>query len=1337
MAEDKRFTTASASGTGLTEIEVFYNSSNRVPRDELIFKSDDGETIYLADILKDSAKNKALSSLKLEDLNEEFLPKTSSGIDQENVNNLLLFIKREKVMTRPRLVKNGEELEIVTAKLSSQSVYLRIKNTTETIDARSLLVDESSNKLFEELKNDDFKQEYRDNENLLKLLKGDILEDDDVVHFTYNGKFVAVENTMYVKQGVATETTLEVGKADQSSLNREYYTAISIGQDKTPRYVESKQIIPPAYKKVDGSQLFDEEKIDRLIAGDQIAMNGLISYRKEDGTLGYRKNQKVAMVDGVLYAVPNGWYANPDGRRIYEPKEEHIRRRVRIGELRTSNVTGSFAGSVTKKYAVGYDKFDIVINGVKKTISFYDDHFTIDDDKPNRDKIIFANENYPMATTSDIKTFRVKSFSRMYDEATGEFKLDVAFVDKVEKNPNPESLVGPIDKATNKDEIISSKLVTRDGKVTGIKSVLSSSQKNNGPEITLSLSDVAGINFNVQQTREFVGDYSTYKPAPMFDYKRDENGDIIYKKDENGNDLLDENGDKIPEEKELNADIIQTSKVDQDGNFEAFNFEENDRLVKEFEREVQELQQELTRLKTSERNEENLNRIRALKQKLDEKLEKIKDIKGKTSIKTVDKLIEDYQNGEFFETFFFENGEMFEIKDGKKISLSSNTSADYNNLMKDLVGNYTIKNNKGKCEVVFGEKATSLIGGSLKIAETLYTLSFAPSFLSFIAMPFALTVGTGCIAFAGVTAAVNLVRNKIKQAQLNNLTPEKIKSKMNERVKAQTKQDIKRATKEYEKEVKRIKKYTLDDNEREQKLQSAKDKFVAERGKIVGRLSLLDDLTVESKYSVKDKKITSANIYGFAEYRHQKQEVKRGKGLDAGAKAAYAKAIEEAKTKRDDKIALLNKDAHYASEKAKIMQAYKVASQDIKNTYLSQNGRPSDRVRYLKKTKAYLTADDKTRKQMIDACKEKLDKDKGIKEVATSTMSSAKNSSRVRSDLYEYVEKHSPKDVPVTPDEEAKILDQEEKLAISIEDRQLAKAKVETEAEKAYQNVAGFVKAVEKADQVVADKEDKATEQLEAVKDATTGKAKKIKEKQDQAKIKAEHDKEEGQRKKQEKEEKTKQTNQTLEKENKVVLDTFLKDNQQIQDIVKKDELECYATVWSKINGKEYGSSKEQKISMLLNDLAKSNDADKSAIIDLIEKDPKFMSAYRAILQDKNDAIVGELMAKFAMDNGDSAESNGFVDDLQDNMKLETMAQIFLKRAKNNNIALAEPRFKTKAGKPMYTSEEKCNIFLSGLAKHDITEIKLIVGNIQKQDEYKKFLEKYSKDAESDSGVTH
>ncbi len=1340
MAEDKRFTTASATGAGLVGIEVFYNSSNRVPRDELIFKSDDGETIYLADILKDSAKNKSISALKVDDLNEDFLPKTSGGIDQENANNLLSFIKREKVMSKPRLVKNGEEVEISTAKLSSQSVYLRIKNTTETIDARSLLVDESSNKLLEEINEDDIKQEYQNNENLFKLLRGETLEDDDIVHFTYNGKYVAVDNTMYVKQGVATEATLEVGKADQSSLNREYYTAISTGQDKTPRYVESKQIIPPAYKKVDSAQLFDEEKIDQILAGDQIALNGLISYRKEDGTLGYRKNQEVAMVDGVLYAVPNGWYANPDSKRIYESKEEHIKRRVRVGELKTSKVTGGFYGKVTKKYNVGHDKFDVVIGGVKKTISCFNDHFVIDDDRTSSQKIIFATEDYPMAATSNSRTFRVKSYKFEYDEASENFKLDVAFVDNVIKNANATNLIGTIDNRPNKDEIISSKLVTNSqGKVTQIKSVLSRAQSLNGEETTLDLNNVSGINFNVQQTREFVGDYSAYKPAPMFDYKRDENGDIVYKKDENGNDLLDENGNKIPEEKEFVADIIQTSKVDEDGNLEAFNFEENDRLVKEFEQEVKKLQQELTRLKTSEKNEENLGRIKDIKQKLDEKLEKIKNIKDKTSIKTVDKLIEDYQNGEFFETFFFENGEMFEIKDGKKIALSSNTSADYNNLMKDLVGNYTIKNNKGKCEVVLGEKATSLIGGSLKIAETLYTLSFAPSFLSFLAMPLALTVGTGCIAFAGVTAAVNLVRNKIKQAQLNNLTPEKIKSKMNQKVKEQTKQDIKRATKEYEKEVKRIKKYTLDDAEREQKLQSAKDKFVAERGKIVGRLSLLDDITVESKYSVKDKKITSANIYGFAEFRHQKEETKRGKGLDAGAKAAYAKAIEDAKTKRDEKIALLNKDAHYASEKAKIMQAFKVESQDIKNTYLSQNGRPSDRVGYLKKTKAYLTADDKTRKQMIDACKEKAEKDKGLKEVATSTMLTSKNSSRIRSDLYEYIVKKSPDGVPVTPDEEAKILDQEEKLAIQLEDRELAKSKVETAAEKTYQNVAGFVKAVEKADQVVEAQEDQATEQLEAVKNATTGKAKKIKEKQDQAKAKAMQDKEEGQRKKQEKEEKIDQTNDTLAKENKVVLDTFLKDNQQVKEIVQRDELECYATVWSKMNGKEYGSSKEQKISMFLNDLTASNDADKGAMIGLIEKDPKFMSTYRAVLQDKNDMIVGELMGKFATQaNADknNAQSNNLVDDLLDKSKLVAMAQIFLKRAKNNNIALAAPRFKTKAGKPTYTNEEKCNIFLSGLAKHDVAEIKLIMGNIQKQEEYKKFLEKNSKEAESDNGVT-
>ena len=241
----------------------------------------------------------------------------------------------------------------------------------------------------------------------------------------------------------------------------------------------------------------------------------------------------------------------------------------------------------------------------------------------------------------------------------------------------------------------------------------------------------------------------------------------------------------------------------------------------------------------------------------------------------------------------------------------------------------------------------------------------------------------------------NAVRNGIKQAQLNRLTPEKIKKKMDEKVASKTKQDIKKATKEYNAEVKRIKKYTLKEEEKATRLEEAEKKFKAQRAKIIGRLSLLDDITISSKFTLKDKKITLANIYGRAEWAKQTKNVKKGAKLNYDTKRATREAKIECEDIRDAKISLLDKTKpSYLKEKHLLNQQCKLEIQNRINNYKAQNGpikaglfRPT-RIHYLKQTKEYKLASAEEKAKMRKECREAMKKAETIKEVRSTTMSS-------------------------------------------------------------------------------------------------------------------------------------------------------------------------------------------------------------------------------------------------------------------------------------------------------------------------------------------------------------
>ena len=111
MAIDKRFTNATSSNSGLTGIENFYNSYNKLQNDSVVLQTVNGNSITLTDILKNSAKYKDFGSLTKEDFVEGVLPSIESGVDETNFTHLMSLIANETTLTAPKLIINGMEMQ--------------------------------------------------------------------------------------------------------------------------------------------------------------------------------------------------------------------------------------------------------------------------------------------------------------------------------------------------------------------------------------------------------------------------------------------------------------------------------------------------------------------------------------------------------------------------------------------------------------------------------------------------------------------------------------------------------------------------------------------------------------------------------------------------------------------------------------------------------------------------------------------------------------------------------------------------------------------------------------------------------------------------------------------------------------------------------------------------------------------------------------------------------------------------------------------------------------------------------------------------------------------------
>ena len=1276
--EIKRFNRVNADNKGFTGIESFSNSSNMIDSEtvRLIFDGDSG-SIDLMSMLKEGSRNKASQDIDKDDLIEDFLPKNEDGvIDDDNRSLLLSLIKRESIVSMPKIIYEGREVSVKANEHRAQQIFFRIKGSTETINIREILKTESKNKKLEDIVLDDIKEAYRPVEadstvtlvydDIIKLFRGESLDSNPPLF--YNGKYIELDTSLYVAEGVATDSVTGPGiETKNASANREYY--LSTDTNGVSYYVETREVIPPVYKKLSGDGLgkfSSVEIVEKLKNGEQVAGLETISYIAEDGSKKYRRNQEIALVNGELYAVPKGWYADPSRPGVTEP-DKHIEKRVKVGELQTKNVKATFSAKAVSENR-NPPSYVLDINGRKCRLTVHSDRFFIATmgKNPQVREFITAGTTVPtnMSTRHDI--YRIKGFTGRFNPDTGMYNMSMDIVDTFIKDAENSA-------SASLDEQISSNLIADStGKVSSIRSI-----SNNPREIDFN--NIFGGEFKLTQEDALKMDFTVYEKSPLFTKKLDAEG-------------------KKTEEDELTADIIQTTDVNENGEFEAYDMELNNQLVLQFLADIEELQEEISKLKTTG-DTRDVDKIKELKARLDENLKTIEKIRNKNSITSINKVIQDYQKGEFFETFYFdEQGNMYEIKDGRKIELSANAATEYEHVMKDIIGNYNVVNQKGKCVVKFNDKTNKLLGGFLKATEIFFNLSLSGGIISsIIGVLGTAVVGIPCLGLAIGTAGFNFVRNKIKQYQLNHFTPEKLKKKIDKSIETDVKKEIKKATKEYEKALKRIKKNELGAEEVEKLNKKAEEEFKLKRAKLIAKLNLLNDTTINSKFSVKDKKITFANLFGRAEWAKQMKAVKKGAEPDFDlkqkqriAKEQADKKLQEFKNGLDPNLSKKEQRAQLKAQK----HAYKVAINDELNEYKKEHGPLKDRLRFLKQTKKYLLASDEDKKKMVKDFKEEIKKASQIKEVSSSTVSAGKDVEKKKQSLVKYINDKSPKKLEITEEEMDKLRSDVESRAHHVKDRELAKTAT-TEAEANYAPVAGVVKAIEHADEVV--NESNASQELEKIGDALEGKYKEERDKRIAKEEKIEKKKQEGLEKKKAKAEKeAKELAERKEKAkayNDMIMDSFLGEDADIKKIVEDGDLELYARVYNKVVAKSGEKDDIEKVQEMLAELSNLSPADRKAMLRTIKTSVQFKKVFSERLEETNKEIIKELISEHAE----------FKDTLKDKQQLTILAKICRDKLVKNNKKVADPKFsmKKKDGTvvPTYTSAEMINIFLEALKK--------------------------------------
>jgi len=354
---------------------------------------------------------------------------------------------------------------------------------------------------------------------------------------------------------------------------------------------------------------------------------------------------------------------------------------------------------------------------------------------------------------------------------------------------------------------------------------------------------------------------------------------------------------------------------------------------------------------------------------------------------TIDDVIKKYQQGDFFKTFYFdENGKRIEINSGDLTTITSNLPFDWSKskVIDSIIGKDKVSFNKatGKAEISMSPGAKELVVGSSKLAGLALNLSFSGGPISLLFMPFGVTIATACMAVSGVTALTETIRTKVKQAKLNNMTPQSLKKQQDKELEDYMEKEFKKAYEEYLEDVKHAERNFDNEEDLENRKLDALNKLTEKRKAIYRQYMLSASANITSHFDIKEKNITNENVYGWLGWREKVKNAKHGVGYDAVTR----ERIEASKTERREKIKKAKSLYKGDILKKKIEQINKHYD-DVKFKFLSEYGPLKKRLSYLRKTEKWYKATNEERAKMESECKENcanFEKNLVIEEVSVS-----------------------------------------------------------------------------------------------------------------------------------------------------------------------------------------------------------------------------------------------------------------------------------------------------------------------------------------------------------------
>lgn len=888
--------------------------------------------------------------------------------------------------------------------------------------------------------------------NLLDLINGKSLTSGKI-RIIHEGKVVELEPALYNRQGYSGEEGAE---------EQQYY------QTEDGKFLKKEKITPPAFKQL--SQEEAKELIDR---------NGLSIY---DGA--FRRFDAVKFLDdeNKAHYVRNAKikYQFNEDTNAYDAV---IKYNVAVDDTHYE-VKTQVIKSVSKEVETEVK----IENGLSTTLTnvvrYSNDRYKKYDENGREVEYRFKLDKSPRHITTKLNKGMPDTDIHFVEGKSEEH--NTIPVKKITKSfyQTPHSKYGKLQIAIKLEN--ENQLVKENNKIVGIKNLYTNQV------INLSTFPFE-FKINVERKTEQQFDYNkvaVYKESNLFKTK---------------------NGKSV-----LEADLIQTSAIGLDGEFSAYDYGERSRVFAEFERNIEELkslsnqginsQSDLERItnlqkiidgqlnklgdletakvieekrkkleeeKSKTGNDRDESKIANAQKEYEEALKNVGFYKDKNNLATIDDLIRQYQQGEFFNTFYFDkNGNKVEINSGDLTTITSNLPFEWSKskTVESIIGKDKVAFNKttGKAQIGMSSGAKEVAVASAKIAGVALNLSFTGGPISLLFMPLGVTIATVCITVSGVTAVGEIIRTKVKQAKLNSMTPQKLKDRQDIEIQKSMEKEFKNALKQYKEDLAHVDRNFTTDKDREKLRREAENKFRETRKAIYRQYMLAASGNITSKFNNKNKKITNENLYGFLEYRRRMKESKHRKALDLdveerieGVKLQYKKDLNTAKVLYKDNPKIL------ADKKKQL----KVHLNDAKNEYLSEFGPLRLRLWYLKKTEKYFKATKEERKNLVKECQEKCKND--MKNIVVENVSLKSDDVRLESyrlRALSLAKLYAPsKSVNGNPyNDESKLVRDDLKVPISIssEENHIDKSHDDNELDEMQEVVSEYTKVSEKCKEI-------------------------------------------------------------------------------------------------------------------------------------------------------------------------------------------------------------------------------------------------------------------------------